>query len=138
MIKDSFGKIKGFWITYCILLFLSALGGIFISKDNDIIWIWFYLFYGPFIFFFVYLYGFFMGIWIQYKLRGETKEILFMSVIYFITTFFLLIICAIDGILINGILYDIDIKFYPTLGSTLLFILGAFITKFIQGKKISS
>ena len=137
MIKGSFGKIKGFWITYLILFFLCSIC-ILIPDDNDIIWLWLWTFYIPFSLILVYPYGFFTGIWVQYKLRGKTKEILFISIIYFILIFFLLRIYLFEGMLKNGILYYVDMSFYPALGSTLLFILGAFITKFIQGKKINS
>ncbi len=104
------------------------------SKDNDIIWIWGWIFYIPFSFCLVYPYGFLMGIWAQSKLTGTTKEILLLSIIYFILVFLLLMVSGLEGILKIGILYNIDIKFYPALGSTLLFVAGAFIAKFKQRK----
>lgn len=132
MVKKFFSKLNLFWIIYFILLFLSTLGGIFIPKDNDIIWIWFALFYMPFLLYLVYPYGFFMGIWIQCKFTSKTKEILLLSIIYFILVLILLMVCGLGGILKNGILYHINFKFYPALGSALLFIVGAFIVKFIR------
>lgn len=138
MIKKLFYKVRLFWIIYFVLLFLSALGGIFIPTDNDIIWVWFWLFSAPFTFFLVYVYGFFIGIWMQNKLRGTTKEILLMSIIYFILMLLLFMVCGIKGILKNGILYNMDLNLYPSVGSALLFALGAFIAKFRQRKKTIS
>lgn len=132
MIKNFFKKFKPFWIIYLSLFLLSTIGGIFISKDNDIIWIWISLFYMPFSLYLVYPYSFFMGIWIQNKLIGTIKEILLMSIIYFILILLLLMSSGLIGMIKNGILYNIDIKFYPALGSTLLFILGVFIVTFKQ------
>lgn len=132
MIKKFFGKFNLFWKVYFILLFLCSLGGIFIPRDNDIIWIWVFLFCMPFLFCLVYPYGFIMGIWAQSKLIGTTKEILILSIIYYVLVFILLTVSILDTILINGFLYEIKFKFYTALGSTLLFIAGAFIVKLIQ------
>lgn len=132
MVNKFFIKLKLFWIIYFFLLLLSALGGLFISKDNDIIWIWIALFYMPFSLYLVYPYGFFMGIWIQCKFKGTAKEISLLTIIYFILVLVLLIATGISGIPINGVLYYIDIRFLPALGSTLLFFSGAFIAKLIQ------
>lgn len=130
IIKNIFIKFSLFWKIYFFLLFLCSLGGIFIPWDNDHIWIW--IFYVPFSFFLVYLYSFIMGIYIQRKLSGTIEEILLLSIIYFILVLILLTISLSDKILINGIIYIIKLKFYPALGSTLLFIVGAFIAKFKQ------
>ena len=132
MIKNFFSKFSLFWKIYFLLFFLSAIGGIFMSKDNDIIWIWGWIFYIPFSFCLVYPYGFLMGIWAQSKLIGTTKEILILSIIYYVLVFILLTVSILDTILINGFLYEIKFKFYTALGSTLLFIAGAFIVKLIQ------
>lgn len=130
MIKKFFTQLSMFWIIYLSLFLLSAIGGIFTTKDIDIIYIWFFLFYMPFTLFLVYPYGFLMGFWIQKKLKGMAIEILLLSIIYFILALLLLMASGISGILTNGILYNIDIKLYPSLGSTLLFALGAIIAKF--------
>lgn len=132
MIRDFYINLKPFWIIYLILFLLSTIGGFFLSKDFDIIWTWIVLFYMPFSLYLVYPYGFIMGIWTQGKLRGRTKEILLVSIIYFILILLLLMSSGIDGMIKNGILYHIEIKLYPALGSTLLFALGAFIVKFKQ------
>lgn|GEM_PF-1250324 len=134
MIKNIFIKFSLFWKIYFFLLFLCSLGGIFIPWDSDIIWIWIWLFYVPFSFFLVYLYSFIMGIYIQRKLTGTTEEILLLSVIYFILVLILLTISLSNKILINGIIYIIKLKFFPALGSTVLFIAGALIVKFKQLK----
>jgi len=104
------------------------------SKGIDIIWIWIWLFYAPFSLFLVYPYGFIMGIWVQSKLTGTRKEILLLSIIYFILVLLLFMVSGLNGIFKNGILYNIDIYFYIALGSTLLFVAGAFIVKFKQRK----
>lgn len=127
-------EIKVFWIIYVVLLFLFTLGFL-LPNDSDIIWIWVWFFFMPFSMFIIYLYGFFMGVWIQHKLNCTTKELLFLTIIYFILHFFLFIIWCLDGIL-RGVLYYIEAYFYPALGSTLLFLLGAFLAKWIQKRKI--
>jgi len=134
MIKKFFSKFSLFWEIYFFLFFLCSLGGIFIPWDNDIIWIWIWLFYVPFSFCLVYPYGFIMGIYVQSKLTGTRKEILLLSIIYFILVLILLMLSLLDVILTNGILYIIRLTVYPALGSTLLFVLGAFIVKFKQQK----
>ncbi len=135
MIKKLFCRVRLFWTIYFSLLFLSALGGIFIPRDNDIIWVWVWLFYMPFSLYLVYPYGFIMGILLQSKLVSTAKEILLLSIIYFILVFILILVSGgLDGILINSILYNIDFKLYSALGSTLLFVAGAFIVKFKQRK----
>lgn len=132
MIKKFFGKFRLFWIIYFSLLFLCSLGGIFIPIDNDIIWIWACLFYLPFLLCLVYIYGFIMGIWAQSKLKGTADEIFHLSGIYFILVSVLLMVGIMKGILKNGILYDINHRFYIALGSALLFAAGAFIAKLKQ------
>lgn len=132
MIKKFFSKFNLFWIIYFFLFFLCSLGGIFIPTDNDIIWIWVWLFYLPFLLCLVYPYGFIMGIWAQSKLTGTAKEIFLLSIIYFILVLLLLMIGTLRGILKNGILYDINSRFYIALGSALLFAVGTFIVKFKQ------
>lgn len=135
MIKRFFNKFNLFWKIYFFLFFLCSIGGIFIPWDNDIIWVWIWLFYIPFSFYLVYPYGFIMGIIVQSKLTGTAKEILLLSIIYFILVLILTLVSGgLNGILINNILYNIDFKLYSTLGSTLLFVVGAFIVKFMQRK----
>lgn len=131
MKNEFFSQIKAFWMIYFVLLFLFALGS-FIPKDSDIIWVWIWLFFMPFTFVVIYAYGFFMGIWVQHKLKNTIKEVFFLSTVYFILHFFLYILWGLEGILVNGILYNMDLNFYPAFGSTLLFMLGAFLTKWIQ------
>ena len=123
-------QIKAFWIIYVILLSLFVLGSL-IPKDSDIIWIWIWLFFMPFTFFVIYAYGFFLGIWIQNKLKNNIKEISFLAIVYFILHFLLYLLWGLKGFLLNGITHNIDRYFYPAFGSTLLFILGAFIAKWI-------
>ena len=130
MIKKFFRKFSLFWIIYFSLFFLSAIGGIFATKDINIIYIWIFLFYMPFTIFLVYPYGFLMGFWIQKKSNDMALEILPLSIIYFILVLLLLMASGISGMLTNGILYNFDIKLYPALGSTLLFALGSIIAKF--------
>lgn len=134
MIKNIFIKLSLFWKIYFFLLFLSVICGIFISKDNDISWILFSLFYMPFSLYIVYPYGFLMGFWIQKRLACMTVEIPFLSIIYFILALLLLMSSGLSGILKNGFLYNIDIKLFQALGSTLLFAFGAIIAKFKQQK----
>lgn len=128
-------QIRAFWIIYLILLSLFVLGSL-IPKDSDIIWIWIWLFCMPFTFFVIYAYGFFVGIWIQNKLKNSIRDIFFLAIVYFLLHFFLYILWGLEGILLNGFLYNMDFNFYPTFGSTLLFMLGAFLTKWMQKRMI--
>lgn len=134
MIKKVFIKLSLFWKIYFILFFLCSIGGIIIPWDKDIIWIWVMFFYFPFSFCLVYPYGFIMGIYVQSKLSDTEYEILSLSIIFFVLIFILLTISYLDVIFTNGILYVIEFRIQPALGSTVLFIVGAFIVKSKQRK----
>lgn len=135
--KKTFLGIRFFQVSYSILLLLSVTCT-FISKQNDIIWVWIWLFYMPFVFFGIHLYGFIMGILTQYRLKNTMKQLLLQTGIYFLLSLCLLVSSYFAFAKSFDLLENPFYNVYPALGSTLLFLVGSLITKWIQKKHSAS
>lgn len=131
--KKTFLGIRFFQVSYSLLLFLS-ITSLFISKQSDVIWIWIWLFYMPFIFFGAYLYGFVMGILTQFRIRSTIKQLFCQAGIYFVLSLFLTLLSYLSFAESFDFLRDPYYTFYPAIGSSLLFIVGSLLTKWIQKK----
>lgn len=125
--------IRFFQLSYGVLLLLS-IASVFISKQSDVFWIWIWLFYMPFLFFGVYLYGFVMGIVAQHRLKTTMKQLFCQAGLSFLLLLFLLLLSylCLGGSFSSW--QDLYYTFYPTLGSSLLFVLGSLLTKWMQKK----
>lgn len=131
--KKTFLGIRFFQISYAVLIFLS-MTSVFISKQSDVIWLWIWLFYMPFVFFGIYLYGFIMGVLTQYQLKNTVKQLFSQTGIYFLLSLLLTLLSYLCFVKSFDFLRDPYYTFYPAIGSTLLYVLGSFLTKWVQKK----
>ncbi len=131
--KKTFLGIRFFQVSYSLFLFLS-ITSIFISKQSDVIWIWIWLFYMPFVFFGFYFYGFAMGILTQFRLKSTVKQLFSQAGIYFLLSLLLTLLSYLCFAESFDFLRDPFYTFYPANGSSLLFIVGSLLTKWIQKK----
>lgn len=131
--KKSILGIRFFQVSYAILFFLSITSAL-IPKQSDAIWIWIWLFYMPFVFFGVYLYGFIIGILTQYRLTNNVKQLFSQTGIYFLLSLFLILFSYLCFAKSFDFMRAPFYTFYPSIGSTLLYVLGSLLTKWVQTK----
>lgn len=134
MIKKIYISMIPF-IFYSIIIFLLMILSMIIPKASDIVWLWGFLFYLPYLYGGIYIISFILGLCVQK--RSNVKKIknqLILSIIFFLITLSNLLIPAWKSITNYSLQSNLIYTVYPALGSAILFFIAQIIKLHNQRK----
>lgn len=132
MVKKLWFFMSPFFI-YSIVVFLLRLPSIFIPNTADIMWLWIFGFYFPYLFGGIYVISFVLGLSVQKRSNTQKfRKQLLLSFIFLFVTLFNLLIPTWRYLSNYTFLENISYTVYPALGTTLLFLLAQIVKMYIQ------
>lgn len=116
------------FILYSLIVFLLMTAAVCIPSSSDLLWVWGFLFYLPYIYFGIYIMGFILGLSVQKRSNAKTVKVPFMlSLTAFLITLSNLLIPAWKSIASYSLYRNLIYTIYPAMGSSVLFFIAQII-----------
>lgn len=123
MIKRYYSFMLPF-IFYSLIVFLLMIIAVCIPSSSDVLWVWGFFFYLPYIYFGIYIMGFILGLYVQKRSNTKTVNVQFiLSLIAFLITLFNLLIPAWKSIINYSLHRNLIYTIYPAMRFSVFFLL---------------